>query len=951
MRSRVGLASAVLLAASALAGCLVDSTLVCEDGSVCGPDQSCAPNGGCAPIVLVLSCRGVDDGFPCTYLAGGNGICLGQVCAQAGCGNGFLEPDLGEVCDDGNQLSGDGCNATCSSTGLCGNGQLDPLEECDCGDGAGDLPLGCVAPNGLSTEATCSPACVQLRCGNGVVDPREACDDGNFFDGDGCSSDCRSDESCGNGIRDLTEACDDGNLISGDGCQAWCELPSCGDAVVDAGEICDDGNLISGDGCASDCHSDETCGNGVADFLVGEQCDDGDLRSQDGCSSGCLVESWRFTANTEARPEFSAAAPSMVYDAARGVTLLYLSDSQSTSETWTFDGVGWRLEHPATTPPPRSRPGLAYDAAREEVVMFGGYNGYSLRETWTWDGTTWTQRLIAPASSPPNPGYTLMTYDAAHEQTLLFTGGSWGEVAQLWAWDGEAWTRLATGGPPGAYPDGFAYDPVRGRAYLHCGYSNTTANPVRTWAWDGAAWSNVSAATGPASGSDMRAVFDATIGESVLTRYTTYPTLTQQTWSWNGTRWLNRGVPTSPPYRPAALAHDYRRGRTVVLPSYTGASTEPPTWEFDGTAWTAFAPTPMQVYDRVHLVTLPWESSVYGLANNGVFVWSGRGWHRISPATLSSYDPALVADPGGQRLLAVSDYAGETYQFVGGTWTTVVQPDYDLHLGYGSAVAVDTARDEIILLGGNQTDGTTYRLDGNAWTAVADPAHSPPPRFRASMGYDPVRERVVLFGGYRTTTSEALDDTWEWDGATWLEHTPTTRPLPRVDATLLFDPLAEDMVMIGGASETVLWRWDGVDWRSQIVVGATSFSGVSAAHDPNQRQFVTATYSFLDNKVITNTIRLESASADEICLGDLIDGDHDGLPGCDDPDCRGQCAPMCVGDTDCATTTPRCGDGTCGGAEHCGICPEDCGACPDSCGDAFCTGAETQGSCPGDCTP
>lgn len=52
--------------------------------------------------------------------------------------------DVGEQCDDGNFIDGDGCDAGCKST----------------------------------------------ACGNGVLAPPELCDDGNIVDGDGCSSTC-----------------------------------------------------------------------------------------------------------------------------------------------------------------------------------------------------------------------------------------------------------------------------------------------------------------------------------------------------------------------------------------------------------------------------------------------------------------------------------------------------------------------------------------------------------------------------------------------------------------------------------------------------------------------------------------------------------------------------------------------------------------------------------------
>jgi cysteine-rich repeat protein len=46
-------------------------------------------------------------------------------------------------------------------------------------------------------------------------------------DGDGCSADCRSDETCGNGVIDAGEECDDGDLDDGDGCDSSCMFEAC----------------------------------------------------------------------------------------------------------------------------------------------------------------------------------------------------------------------------------------------------------------------------------------------------------------------------------------------------------------------------------------------------------------------------------------------------------------------------------------------------------------------------------------------------------------------------------------------------------------------------------------------------------------------------------------------------------------------------------------------------
>ena len=57
-------------------------------------------------------------------------------------------------------------------------------------------------------------------------------------------------------------------------------------------------------------------------------------------------------------------------------------------------------------PPARFGNGIAYDAAREQVVLFGGgvtcCSGNYFNDTWVWDGTTWTQ--VFPVTSPlPGP--------------------------------------------------------------------------------------------------------------------------------------------------------------------------------------------------------------------------------------------------------------------------------------------------------------------------------------------------------------------------------------------------------------------------------------------------------------------------------------------------------------------------------------------------------------------
>jgi MYXO-CTERM domain-containing protein len=125
-------------------------------------------------------------------------------------------------------------------------------------------------------------------CGNGAVDPMEECDDGNAEDTDDCLSTCVA-ASCGDGfIQDGVEECDDGNAEDTDDCPTTCVAASCGDGFVQDGvEECDDGNAEDTDDCPTTCVA-ASCGDGFVQDGV-EECDDGNTDAGDGCEADCTL--------------------------------------------------------------------------------------------------------------------------------------------------------------------------------------------------------------------------------------------------------------------------------------------------------------------------------------------------------------------------------------------------------------------------------------------------------------------------------------------------------------------------------------------------------------------------------------------------------------------------------------------------------------------------------------
>jgi len=204
-----------------------------------------------------------------------NGACTLD-CELTLCGDGFVQP--GELCDDGpaNRWPADGepgCSSFCNPLPFCGDGAVQPDlgEECD---DANDVD-----------DDTCTNACELTGCGDGVVQGDEDCDDANEIDTDACTNACKF-PVCGDGIvHEGKEECDDANDDNSDACLSACLAASCGDGVLYEGvEECDDGNLDPGDGCNAECMVDR------AVFVTASVLEIGDFGGIAGADALCQEE-------------------------------------------------------------------------------------------------------------------------------------------------------------------------------------------------------------------------------------------------------------------------------------------------------------------------------------------------------------------------------------------------------------------------------------------------------------------------------------------------------------------------------------------------------------------------------------------------------------------------------------------------------------------------------------
>ncbi|MCA9546404.1 MAG: DVUA0089 family protein, partial [Myxococcales bacterium] len=145
---------------------------ICDDGNMDAGDgcEACQIVG----IPVGSACENALFAFRCVEGAFCDDRAGDGVCAAIVCGDGSVNGD--EICDDGNDVAGDGCEA-CQVVAIP---QGNPCE-------VGGVPCALGSFCDASGDA---PVCAETICGDGNRQNDEECDDGNQEAGDGCDAEC-----------------------------------------------------------------------------------------------------------------------------------------------------------------------------------------------------------------------------------------------------------------------------------------------------------------------------------------------------------------------------------------------------------------------------------------------------------------------------------------------------------------------------------------------------------------------------------------------------------------------------------------------------------------------------------------------------------------------------------------------------------------------------------------
>jgi cysteine-rich repeat protein len=637
-----------LVVLALLAGCMKPNISECEDGLACPSSLACdVPHNTCTPQPQLDACKDQPQGAPCSTDLTPNGACDRGTCLDIACGNGRVEP--GEVCDDGNTTSGDGCRGDC-----------------------------------LSDE----------RCANGLIDPGETCDDGNLASHDGCDSRCQVETLTWfplvpiaaptvviAGAYDTDRQQMIAYLVGGHGTmtalwdgRSWRDVRPAAQP-----------QYRTGTAMAYDPSSHRV-------VLFG------------GTTSSENNETWLWdgTRWTFVQPPLSPPARTghtLIYDPNRGHLIMFggTAGVNWLDDIWEWDGSTWAPVITTTTGPQGVGLAAAYDEVGARIVVFGGIdqNGTAVADTWSWSGTHWLR--LTPVMNPPPGAGMAMSYSPV-TKTLVLSGSD-----HTWQWHGgdAAWsedlgvepvpfvqrgahvsffdpltqTTMIVGGqqpfaryvgavagwaqsadpaiPEARAAPSLVYDPTARAAVMTGGLVIDDFETAITWSLVGGSWQGVTTAVHPPPNPGRQgATFDEQ--NRVVTVFGDRLDDSVYTWS-SKTRAWTQIAPWGPAWPAArsmnAMAYDAEIQRTVMFGGGNGTGTLDDTWLWDGTTWTptpADAPHPdgvvghVMAYDSARKTIVLFGGAPAAPVDRPVWEWRG-GWTAIVPSDGNAPAPRVMS--------------------------------------------------------------------------------------------------------------------------------------------------------------------------------------------------------------------------------------------------------------------------------------------------------------------
>lgn len=578
--------------------------------------------------------------------------------------------------------------------------------------------------------------------------------------------------------------------------------------------------------------------------------------------AGCDRSTQR-TTSPEQRAQLGLPAEPIDYRGARAAQPEWLAELPDQWQ-WTALAAAPDTEEPER-PAGRWGPAIGYDAARGEVVIFGGTHAFGEaepgypRSTWAWDGQHWRHADSGeegPAPSRTDDGFPqkalgVMAFDDARQHLVMLASTG------TWRWEGDGWEQLADEDESPTIPT-LGYT-TRRRDVLE-------AAPVLMY-------------------------FDDTTDRIVLidSPSTDEPEAPWTRIHWDGHRWSDPEEINSPGDCQEAVAAFDQKRREVMLwgcdwPEYEEDARAPTTRIFDGQKWREGPEEgpphrvfPTLYYDESHeRVVLfgaePFDEPIRTMMESDKFTqmwtWDGEEWEQLSiggHVPVTREQPGMAYDAERGRLVMTGGVAlwkpgahpttatlDETWEFDGRRWEFVSGWGESFPGRIGHGIAYDPLREQVVMVGGSYLHGMrplsdTLIFDGERWEVVADGDDTPVKGTARTMGFDSQLERVVLLNHQ--------GETWSFDDQEWEKvdagdgPVPSFGELPAEHASYDDMPAASGFAPVYDAGRNKLvvvddlgatWVWDDQQWKEIVTAddGPGPRVGHAAAYHPHLDRIV-----------------------------------------------------------------------------------------------------------------
>ena len=264
-----------------------------------------------------------------------------------------------------------------------------------------------------------------------------------------------------------------------------------------------------------------------------------------------------------------------------------------------------------------------------------------------------------------------------------------------------------------------------------------------------------------------------------------------------------------PTYFRAAM--DAGSGKIVAVET-TGTGTTGRTWTLDVCTNTWRMMRPPREPDLNWWMPLVYDADAHlivGISRDG-FVWTysveGNTW-TPRPWSGGSLPPMLwhaTYEPSSGNVIARDPASGDLWSYSVGAseWTRFGKPGPINGYGYGDLMTYDTAlrRLVLVLMPGLQSMPSqvwTFEPTSGSWTRQ----QAVPPQFETGeIAYDQSAQRIVVFGNGVLATYDATKDRWATVPLPRSLSHPLTGagPLARINLTMVYDPVNERIVVLGG---------------------------------------------------------------------------------------------------------------------------------------------------------